>query len=148
MDDKSFNPEPAATAGCAVGVASGLNKQATKSCHPVLVTGGAGFIGAHLVSALLRRGHTVRVLDLPGVSAKHVPLDQIELIRGDIRDPETVAGAVQGCRQVYHLAANPNLWCQKRGHFLQVNYRGAVNVLESAFAAALSASCTRAPKAY
>src|SRR5439155_6073928 len=46
-----------------------------------------------------------------------------------------VAPAAQGCRLVYHLAANPNLWTQRRGHFRQVNFHGAVNVLEEALAA-------------
>ncbi len=42
---------------------------------------------------------------------------------------------MMGCREVYHLAANPNLWTQRRGHFHQVNYLGAVNVLEAALKA-------------
>jgi dihydroflavonol-4-reductase len=42
---------------------------------------------------------------------------------------------MRGCREVYHLAANPNLWTQRRGHFNQVNYQGAVNVLEAALEA-------------
>src|SRR5207245_767784 len=43
--------------------------------------------------------------------------------------------AVRGCSEVYHLAANPNLWSQRRGLFRQVNYLGTVNVLETALAA-------------
>jgi dihydroflavonol-4-reductase len=43
--------------------------------------------------------------------------------------------AVSGCREVYHLAANPHLWTQKRGYFHQVNFLGAVNVLDAALAA-------------
>jgi dihydroflavonol-4-reductase len=101
----------------------------------VLVTGGAGFIGSHLVSRLLDRGHAVRVLELPEASVSHLPLARIDLVRGDIRDRCAVAGAVRGCARVYHLAANPNLWCQKRGLFLQVNYQGAMNVLDEALAA-------------
>jgi dihydroflavonol-4-reductase len=46
-----------------------------------------------------------------------------------------VEQAVRGCDEVYHLAANPNLWTQQRGLFHRVNYQGAVNVLESALAA-------------
>ncbi len=42
---------------------------------------------------------------------------------------------VRGCREVYHLAGNPNLWVQQRGRFRQVNYVGAVNVLEAALTA-------------
>lgn len=102
---------------------------------PVLVTGGAGFIGSHLVRLLLHRGDRVRVLEQPTASTGHLPVDQIELVRGDIRKRGDVEQAVRGCRDVYHLAANPHLWTRRKGHFNQVNYRGAVNVLEAALAA-------------
>jgi dihydroflavonol-4-reductase len=103
--------------------------------EPILVTGGAGFIGSHLVNRLLERGAHVRVLEHPEAVVAHLPLDRIELVRGDIRDREAAAKAVRHCAEVYHLAANPNLWTQRRGLFHQVNFQGAVNVLESALAA-------------
>src|SRR5437667_12701941 len=101
----------------------------------ILVTGGAGFIGSHLVRRLVEQGRPVRVLEHPQARVTHLPLDRIELLRGDIRDPDAVAQAVRGCVEVYHLAANPQLWTQKRGLFRQVNYLGAVHVLEAALAA-------------
>ena len=101
----------------------------------ILVTGGAGFIGSHLVRLLVERGERVRVLERPGAGIDHLPLDRVELVRGDIRDPASVEGAVTGCTEVYHLAANPNLWARPRGLFRQVNYLGAVNVLRAALAA-------------
>jgi dihydroflavonol-4-reductase len=102
---------------------------------PILVTGGAGFIGSHLVRRLLDQGETVRVLERPQSPVGHLPLDRIDLVRADIRDRPAVEQAVRGCREVYHLAANPHLWTQRRGLFRQVNYLGAVNVLEAALAA-------------
>ena len=98
----------------------------------ILVTGGAGFIGSHLVGNLVERGETVRVLERPGAPVAHLPLHLIDVVFADIRDRGAVARSVRGCKEVYHLAANPNLWTQRRGHFRQVNYRGALNVLESA----------------
>lgn len=98
----------------------------------ILVTGGAGFIGSHLVAHLVARGERVRVLELANAPVAHLPLKAIELVRGDICDPAAVASAVRDCQQVYHLAANPRLWTQKRGHFRQVNYQGTVNVLDAA----------------
>jgi dihydroflavonol-4-reductase len=100
-----------------------------------LVTGGAGFIGSHLVNTLLERGSSVRVLDRPGAKVDHLPLRRIDLVSADVRDRKAVARAVNGCTNVYHLAANPQLWTHRRGHFHQVNYLGAVNVLEEALSA-------------
>jgi dihydroflavonol-4-reductase len=98
----------------------------------VLVTGGAGFIGSHLVCRLVGQGERVRVLERPGAALEHLPLKRIDIVFADIRDPSAVERAVSGCQEVYHLAANPNLWTQRRGHFHQVNYLGAVHVLEAA----------------
>jgi dihydroflavonol-4-reductase len=102
---------------------------------PVLVTGGGGFIGSHLVARLLEEGETVRVLERAGARVEHLPRQRVELVRADIRDRSAVEQAVRGCGEVYHLAANPHLWTQRRGWFGQVNYRGTVHVLEAALAA-------------
>jgi dihydroflavonol-4-reductase len=102
---------------------------------PILVTGGAGFIGSHLVRRLLDRGERVRVLERPEAPVHHLPLDRIDLVRGDIRRRADVERAVRGVGAVYHLAANPNLWVQRRGLFRQVNYQGTIHVLDAALAA-------------
>jgi UDP-glucose 4-epimerase len=73
-----------------------------------LVTGGAGFIGSHLVEALLERGQRVRVLDnfSTGSPANLEAVQgRIELIEGDITDMATVRQAMQGAEVVYHQAA-------------------------------------------
>jgi dihydroflavonol-4-reductase len=57
------------------------------------------------------------------------------VVFADIRDRPAVDRAVRGCTEVYHLAANPNLWVLQRGRFAQVNYHRAVNVLEASLAA-------------
>lgn len=74
----------------------------------VLVTGGAGFIGSHLVDALLTLGARVRVLD--NLSTGHLDnlrhcLDRIEFLEGDIRDFKTCLAAVHGTACVFHQAA-------------------------------------------
>jgi UDP-glucose 4-epimerase len=73
-----------------------------------LVTGGAGFIGSHLVEALLEQGNSVRVLDnfSTGERANLAAVrDRVELIEGDITDPDTVHRAVRGVEIVFHQAA-------------------------------------------
>src|SRR4051812_1977926 len=78
----------------------------------ILVTGGAGFIGAHLGVELLDAGYAVRALDalVPQVHGEererpaYLPGD-VELIVGDVRDPETVRRALDGVEGVVHLAA-------------------------------------------
>lgn len=78
----------------------------------VLVTGGAGFIGSHLVDALLARGDRVRVLDNFSTGTYEnlaSTLDQIELIKGDLRDPDAVARAVNGVELVFHQGALPSV---------------------------------------
>jgi dTDP-L-rhamnose 4-epimerase len=70
---------------------------------PILVTGGAGFIGSHVVDALVERGHDVRVIDRRGRPG-HLDA-RAEWIEGDVRDPDTVGRAVAGVRAVSHQAA-------------------------------------------
>ncbi len=73
-----------------------------------LVTGGAGFIGSHLVEALLQRGHTVRVLDnfSTGDPANLQNVrEQVRVFDGDITDLTTVQAAMQGVEVVFHQAA-------------------------------------------
>ena len=97
-----------------------------------LVTGGAGFLGNHLVSELLGRGEAVRVLERPNADVGHLPLNRIELVRGDIRDRAGVQKAATGCSFVYHLAADPNLWRRDRREFDAVNHQGTINVMKAA----------------
>ncbi|HEV7887891.1 MAG TPA: NAD-dependent epimerase/dehydratase family protein [Acidimicrobiales bacterium] len=72
----------------------------------LLVTGGAGFIGAQLVAAALAAGHTVRVLDDLSTGDKRAVPDTAELIEGDVSDPDAVAHALDGVSAVAHLAAH------------------------------------------
>ena len=93
----------------------------------ILVTGGGGFIGRSIVRALLDRGERVRVLcrgDYPVLRDWGVDLQ-----RGDIRDPDVVAAAVEGCDGVFHNAAHIDLWGPYET-FFDVNTLGTRHVIE------------------
>ena len=98
----------------------------------VLVTGGAGFVGSHLIDLLVEEGREVRVLEKPRAATSHLPVDEVEIVKVDLRDPPAVDDAAEGCQVVLHLAANPNLWARDREEFEQVNHRGTRNVLSAA----------------
>jgi UDP-glucose 4-epimerase len=98
----------------------------------VLVTGGGGFIGSHVVDRLLARGDTPRIFDL-SASPYHSPLE-VETFTGSITDPANLDLAMRDCDAVIHLAAVADV-----AHVLadpvlaeEVNTRGTLNVLEAA----------------
>jgi nucleoside-diphosphate-sugar epimerase len=109
-----------------------------------LVTGGAGFIGSHVVRGLLGRGRKVRVLDDFSTGYRRnleEVAGEIELLEGSICDPETVAAACAGVEVVYHIAARASVPRSvedpRTAH--DVNITGSLNVLM----AARSAGCRR-----
>lgn len=97
-----------------------------------LVTGGAGFVGAHLVRILRARGERVRVLDL-------APAATPDDIQGSVVDPEAAARAAGGVDTVFHLAGDAQLWSRDPSRFDAVN-RGGTEIM---LAAASQASVRR-----
>ncbi len=102
-----------------------------------LVTGGAGFIGSHLVEGLIARGERVRVLDdlSTGNDANLKPVrERIEFIAGSVTNADLVRQAVQGCAVIYHLAAIPSVAKSVEDPRLvhEVCATGTLNVLEAA----------------
>ncbi len=102
-----------------------------------LVTGGAGFIGSHIVDALMADGNTVRVLDNFETGreqnlAQHT--GKVEIVRGDVRDEDVVKRCVAGMDYVYHEAALPSVTeSLKRPKVCNAaSVDGTLNVLEAA----------------
>ena len=105
----------------------------------VLVTGGAGFLGSHMVDALLERGHDVRVFDNlteqvhgAGVRPDYLAAD-VELVRGDMRDRDAVREAVAGVDVIFHLAAAVGVGqsMYEIAHYMGVNTQGTANLLQA-----------------
>ena len=109
--------------------------------QPVLVTGGAGFIGSNIADRLARDGHLVRILDAlarPGVEAN---LDWLQARHGnaitpviaDIRDQNAVDAAVQGVSAVFHMAAQVAVTTSLEQPVtdFDINLRGTLNLLEA-----------------
>jgi NAD dependent epimerase/dehydratase len=108
----------------------------------VAVTGAEGFIGSHLVEALVRRGHRVRGMVLYNMFSSTGWLDtldpeitdQVDVVFGDVRDPATVRELVDGASVIYHLAAIgsvPYSYSAPRS-FIDTNTIGTMHVLEAA----------------
>jgi UDP-glucose 4-epimerase len=107
-----------------------------------LVTGGCGFIGSHLVDALLVRGDQVRVLDdLSTGKRENIPA-KVELITGDVADARLVAQAVDGVDGIFHLAAVASVQRSSEDWLgtHRANLTGTITVLNAA-----RATKTRAP---
>ena len=94
-----------------------------------LVTGGGGFVGQHLVAALLARGDRVRILDLR--SPERAP-PGAQYVQGSILDAALVREVLGGVDEVYHLAALPGMWMPRKADFHDVNCRGTEIVLAAA----------------
>ena len=113
----------------------------------ILITGGAGFVGSHLADELLALGYRVRALDnlseqVHGDSASRPEYlhEDVELVRGDVRDPAAVRRALQGVDAVYHFAAAVGVGqsMYEIERYTDVNNRGTAVLLEALVAAPVS----------
>ena len=97
----------------------------------ILVTGGSGFIGSHLVDKLIEHGHDVRVMD-----PKEPHRGDVEWFRGDILNPQNCISACRDVEVVYHLAAiaDVNVALSDPELCVRVNELGTLNMLKAAVA--------------
>lgn len=99
-----------------------------------LVTGGAGFIGRHLVAQLVEMGTHVRVLD-PGARQEDFPMiefgGKVELLPKSVHDEGTLKASLKDVTHVFHLAANAHLWADQRRDFDDINHLGTAALFKT-----------------
>jgi UDP-glucose 4-epimerase len=127
-----------------------------------LVTGGAGFIGSHLVDRLVAEGRRVRVLDNFAIGRRanlkqHDGNPSVEILQGDVADAAAVATAISGADRVFHLAARADVVpsIQEPEAYFRANVDGTFVMLEAArrngikrFVYVASSSCYGIPDSY
>jgi len=95
------------------------------------VTGATGFIGSHVVRQLLLRGDRVRILARNSSRKSNVESFGCEIAIGDLKDPISLLRCVQGCRRVYHVAADYRLWAKNPQDIYDNNVGGTRNLLSA-----------------
>lgn len=98
----------------------------------VFVTGSTGFIGTKLVNALVECGHTVHALTRGTSNKDGLSHERIKLVTGDIQDRGSLQKGMEGCNQVYHLAAYAKNWSKDPSVFFKQNVEGMRNVFGAA----------------
>ena len=95
------------------------------------VTGATGFVGSHVVRQLLLRGDRVRILARNSSRKSNVEGIGCEIVIGDLRDSTSLSRCVQGCRRVYHVAADYRLWASNPQDIYDNNVGGTRNLLSA-----------------
>ena len=97
----------------------------------VFVSGATGFIGANLVRLLLKQGYDIRVLVRENSRLDSLETLDVEIVRGDLNDPELVR-KLQGCEALFHVAAHYSLWQRDKQLLYESNVLGTRNILNAA----------------
>ena len=102
-----------------------------------LLTGATGFVGAAVLRALVARGERVRALVRPASNRSNLAAIEVEIVEGDLTDPSSLAAALEGCRALYHVAADYRLWVPEPASIYRANVDGTVNLMRAALAAGI-----------
>nr|VFK75806.1 MAG: dihydroflavonol-4-reductase [Candidatus Kentron sp. MB] len=103
-----------------------------------LVTGATGFVGSAVVRCLLEAGFDIRVMVRPQSVLSNVEGLDVEIVQGDLTQPETLQRAVQGCDTLFHVAADYRLWVRDSETLYRANAGGTQNLLQAAADAGVS----------
>ena len=100
--------------------------------NTIFVTGATGFIGTKLVNALLAKGHSVHALSRAASNREGLMHERVRLVQGDLLDRDSLRKGMEGCSQVFHLAAYAKNWSRDPSVFFRQNVDGMTNVLDAA----------------
>jgi len=103
-----------------------------------LVTGGNGFVGCHVVRALIADGATVRTTVREGADMRALRGMDCEIVKGDLRDAAAIEKAALGCDEIHHVAADYRLWLLDEAPMYAANVDGTRNVMTAARKAGVS----------
>lgn len=98
----------------------------------VFITGATGFIGTRLANVLAEKGHIVHALYRSKEKAKAINHPNIKLFKGDILNTESLKAAIEGCEQVYHIAAFTDVWAKDNQFIYDLNVTATENILQLA----------------
>jgi dihydroflavonol-4-reductase len=101
----------------------------------VLVTGASGFVGSSVARAVLARGARVRVMVRESSPRDNFRDLDVEVVHGDMRDPESMRRALDGVRYFFHVAADYRLWAPDRNEIMRANVEGTRVVMTAALEA-------------
>ncbi len=104
----------------------------------VLVTGVTGFVGSAVARALLAEGWTIRALVRAGADPRNLEGLDLEIVKGDLTDPASLARAVAGCEAVFHVAADYRLWVPDPERIYATNVEGSASLVRAAAEAGVS----------
>ncbi len=98
----------------------------------IFITGATGYIGSVLTKKLAEEGHKIHILVRSTDKAKQLEHKNVSIFKGDLFLKKDLLKAMQGCSQVYHLAALAKVWAKNKNSFFHVNVTGTKNVLDAA----------------
>jgi dihydroflavonol-4-reductase len=101
----------------------------------VLLTGASGFVGSAVARKLVDRGFSVRALVRPASPVAHLSGIDVEFVRGDLRDPDSVRQAMAGMGGVFHVAADYRLWAPDPQEIVRNNMLSTTHVMQEAMRA-------------